>query len=663
MPDSHYRPHIDGLRAVAIVLVVLFHARMPGFAGGYIGVDVFFVVSGYLIIGLLCREFERTGNLSLAGFFERRIRRLAPAMLLVLAATLVLGAVFLTPIGGEQQGLAKSALATLALSSNFYFAANTGGYFDAPTEMQPLLHTWSLAVEEQFYLFWPMVVLLVGRWSAKRTVGAARAIELSLAVLFVLSLAFSLWWTPYRPTLAFFMAPTRAWEFAAGGLAWFWLRRHPGRYRMGSAIAAIGIIGIVLSAALFDAASAFPGWRALLPVAGTVAVIVGCGVGGDNMASRALSLRPIVALGLLSYSWYLWHWPLLALARVHYLNEAGLLASLALCMLALLLAALTYRFVENPIRQRKVGLMATRRRAFAGAAAGIALLGPCSLSLGAWAKFAWDEDVSNASLRDSIDGVRKIRLACWQERPYSGHLRQDRECDLPTDGTPLRILVWGDSHASHAMPMVSAFAAGQSGSARIRFMPECPPLQAYSPLLVGIDRSTGCEAFNRDVLAEIRRERSNGLGSVLLAARWAPYLGNEKAAEAADAGLRATIGQLQRDGLRVFLLAPVPELPHDAPACLARRGNSECGLSREEAEAGRRQTMRWLENVVGGSPGVIVLDPLPALCSPERCNPMRSGVVLFSDSHHLSEAGSLAMLPSFSRAWSQATAMQTTRGR
>lgn len=647
LPDSGYRPHVDGLRAIAILLVVFYHAHMPGFSGGYVGVDVFFVISGYLIIGLLCREFERDGDLSLAGFFERRIRRLAPAMLFVLAATVALGAVVLTPLGGEQQALAKSTIATLGLSSNFYFAWKTGGYFDGATELQPLLHTWSLAVEEQFYLFWPLVVLYAGRMAIRRGKPPSRAIGVSLAVVFFVSLALSLWLTPLRPTLAFFLAPTRAWEFAAGGLTWFWLRQREGALPFGGFLAVVGLAAIATAATIFDPDSAFPGWRALIPVLGAVAVIAGCDVDGSRWPTRLLASRPLVWLGLLSYSWYLWHWPLLAMARVHRLNELDVVSSLGICLLALALAAATYRFVENPIRQRRTGWMATRRRVFGGAAAGITMVALASVSLGAWAKFVWPSDARNASLRDSLQDMRKIRLTCWQERPYSGRLREDGACDLPANRLPARLLVWGDSHASHMMPMAATFAGARAGAARIRFMPECPPMQEYSPVLVGIPRSPGCEAFNRDVLAEVRRLRAQGLGSILLAARWAGYRSNERAKAAADAGLGATIRAAQGEGIRVFIVAPVPEMPYEAPACLARRSNAACGLTRTEAEGRREEAMRWLRGVQQRFPGVLILDPLPALCHEGRCDPMHSGIVLFSDAHHLSEAGSMALLPSF----------------
>ena len=196
MAELSYRRHIDGLRAVAVMAVVAFHAGVPWLPGGYVGVDVFFVVSGFLITGLLLREFEASGDISLVGFYERRVRRLAPALLLVLVVTLVLGAVFLVPIGGEQQGLAKSTIATLLLGSNVWFAHASGGYFDAPAAAQPLLHTWSLSVEEQFYLVWPALLLLTSRWAKRHGNDPARAAAATLALVGLASLLLSIFHHP-----------------------------------------------------------------------------------------------------------------------------------------------------------------------------------------------------------------------------------------------------------------------------------------------------------------------------------------------------------------------------------------------------------------------------------------------------------------------------------
>ncbi len=640
-----YRPDVDGLRAIAIIAVVLYHAHVPGFAGGFVGVDVFFVISGYLIIGLLFREFEQTGDLSLAGFFERRIRRLGPALVVVLLATLALGAVFLTPINGEQQGLAKSAIATVLLVSNLYFARHTGGYFDGPAEAQPLLHTWSLSVEEQFYLFWPLVLLIAGRFALRHERAPALVITTTLLVLFALSLSWSLWLTSTQPQAAFFVAPTRAWEFAAGGLVFFALRCGPTFSRHGGLLAATGLVAIGLSVALFHRDMAFPGYPALLPVLGTAAVIFGCAKAPRSVVTSCLSLHPVVAIGLVSYGWYLWHWPLLSIARIHTLGEIGPLGIAALCILSLGLAALTYRYIEAPIRRKRVALMATRRGAFGAGAVAMAGIVVLSAAFGSSAKLVWAREDSNITLSNALAAMRKVRLACWQPHPYAGALLVHPDCDLPQgDGAP-SILVWGDSHASSLVPMLATFATEHGTSVRIRFMPECPPLQNYMPTFAGVNHAPGCEHFNRDVLAEIADLRLRGLSTVVIAAHWWAYLQNPEAERSAQSGLKQTLAGLERLGVRTLVAAPVPEQPHEVPACLARRSVAECGVNREIAERQRAQAMQLLDAAIMQSAHVHIVDPFPSLCDESYCAPIRNNVVLFSDAHHLTEAGSMALLP------------------
>jgi len=409
-----YRMHIDGLRAIALLAVVLVHAAGPGFGGGFVGVDVFFVISGYLIIGLLFREFERTGNLSLSGFFERRIRRLGPALVVVLLATLLLSMVFLTPIGGEQQGLAKSVIATVGLVSNLYFAQTTGEYFDGAAELQPLLHTWSLSVEEQFYLFWPLVVLAAGRIALRRWRRPEEAIFAALSGLFVLSLALSVWMTAKYPNWALYLAPTRAWEFAVGGLAYFCLRSRAQVTHAGC-LAALGVVAVALSIGLYRESMAFPDYSAALPVLGAAAIIAAAIIVGTERSEsgwcrRLLALPALVFLGLLSYAWYLWHWPLLVVARLHTLGELGAWGTGGICLLSLLLAWLTYRLVEEPIRRKRSGLLATRRRAFGFVLVSSAALVFGSALAGYMAKYVLATEADSALMAAALNRLETSKL-------------------------------------------------------------------------------------------------------------------------------------------------------------------------------------------------------------------------------------------------------------
>lgn len=654
MAELSYRRHIDGLRAVAVLAVVAFHAGVPWLPGGYVGVDVFFVVSGFLITGLLLREFETRGDISLVGFYERRVRRLAPALLLVLAVTLALGAVYLVPIGGEQQGLAKSAIATLLLGSNVWFAHATGGYFDAPAAAQPLLHTWSLSVEEQFYLVWPTLLLLTSRWAVRRRSDPARAAAWMLALVGIGSLALSVVTTRTHPEFAFFGSPTRAWEFAIGGLAFFLVRRRSAPIPLAQPLAWLGLAMILWACATFsESATPFPGWRAGIPAVGAALVILGGEHAERGGCTRLLSLRPMVLVGLLSYSLYLWHWPLLVIARLDTLGEIGPWGIAAICALAFVLAWLTYRFVENPLRRRQYPLMATRRKAFAVGALGCLAVMVLAGGLGAWARVGWRGDGQQAALQTALASMRKVQISCWQERPYSGRLRMNSEC---VGQRRPDILLWGDSHAGVLAPVVATEARRRGQIMRLRSMMACPPLPGYSPTLAGIRLFPGenaqtrsCEDFNEDVLAEALKLRRKGLTTVVMVARWPYYLSSPEALRSSRMALNRTILALVRAGLHIVLVKPSVEYRHEIPACLARLPVAECGTTLAAAESHRQVAVAMLVQA-SRSTNVRLLDPLPALCTTQFCPGVLDGEVLYIDKDHLSEAGAMRLSALFAQA-------------
>src|SRR6185312_11924597 len=308
--DTNYRADIDGVRAVAIIGVVGFHVGLPGFAGGFVGVDIFFVISGFLITTLLLNELRHRGSIDLLTFFARRARRLLPAFFLVLATTLLLGFFFLVPVDGEQRGLADSAVAAALYVSNWHFTWVGGGYFDAPSNLYPLLHTWSLAVEEQFYLIWPLM-LLGASWAALRWRFTLPQLVAAILVAVILASSSFTWWAAesgeQAARLAFFALASRAWELGIGAalaLALPALRQSHSWF--GTFLTAAGLIAIVAAITTFRDGIAFPGAAALVPTLGTAAVIAGGWLAPQAPVMQLLSLRPLVTIGLLSYSWYLW---------------------------------------------------------------------------------------------------------------------------------------------------------------------------------------------------------------------------------------------------------------------------------------------------------------------------------------------------------------------
>ena len=496
-----YRSHIDGLRGCAVLAVVLYHAGVAWIPGGFMGVDMFFVISGFLITGLLVREHETTGGISLAAFYERRVRRLGPALFVVLVATLAMGVWLLSPVLGEQQGLAKSAIATVLLVSNHYFAGSVGDYFDDPAEVQPLLHTWSLSVEEQFYLVWPLMLLVVLGVARARRVSPSWWLGAVLFGLWVASFMASLWATEHLPQWAFFATPFRAWEFAVGGLIFLLARQPaPSNPALLPLLAWGGLTSLALGLLFVDESVPFPGYAALLPTLGTASWMLLGEWYGRSVWARLLSTKWLVGVGLVSYSLYLWHWPLLSILRIHQLGEPPAWMIGATCLAALVLAMATYRWVEQPVRRKQVSLMSTRRRAYLVGSLGSLCVLSLGIALGLGGKSAVASSSSMQALQDSLIEMRKVRVPCAQSSPYRG--RFDGHPDCGTDEVSLQkpagVLLWGDSHAAHLAPAVRSIVDDMQLSLRIRYMPECPPALAFSPSLIGIDRRVGCERFNAD---------------------------------------------------------------------------------------------------------------------------------------------------------------------
>ena len=329
-----YRPEIDGLRALAVLPVILFHAGFQVFAGGYIGVDVFFVISGYLITSILLADIEG-GEFSLAKFYERRARRILPALIFVLLACIPFAWAWMLP--GQLQDFSAALLAVSLFGSNIWFWQHSG-YFDSAAEENPLLHTWSLAVEEQYYLLFPIFLLLAWRF------GRGKLVWLMLA-LALLSLLLSEWGWRNAPSANFYLAPSRAWELLAGSITAYWVRNYG--LRESNALSAVGLMGILIPIFFYDHTLPFPGLLALPPVIGTALICLSAGP--TTITARVLSLRWLVAIGLISYSAYLWHQPLFAFARIKLVDPSMLVMS-TLSIVALVMAYLSWRFVEQPFR-------------------------------------------------------------------------------------------------------------------------------------------------------------------------------------------------------------------------------------------------------------------------------------------------------------------------
>ena len=450
-----YKPHVDGLRAVAVLLVVLYHVGVPGPRGGFVGVDVFFVISGYLITSLLFLEAQQ-GRVSLAAFYARRVRRLFPAMLVVVAATLLLGAIFLLPIFSEQTGLARSAVATAVYLSNFYFWRYTGDYFGASTTFEPLLHTWSLAVEEQFYLVWPFLIIGLLKLGIRQNL--RRDLLALLVALSGVSFVLSLWGTRAQPDAAFYLMPFRAWQFGVGGIVAILLAdRGAGRTVLGGALSIAGLAAIIVGGVTLRE-QGFPGWGALLPTLGAAAVIAGGQLAPTNAAAALLAWQPVRFVGLVSYSWYLWHWPLLAIARAASVDLHDLRRDAAIGIVSFVLAVLTYYIVENPVRYKRPGPFKTSVGTLAAGVTISVVLAAASVALGLSAKRAAATDGRYAALERARADVPVYRAT--RHLPMSDEfpgLPEQKRCVFG-NADNIGAVLWGDSHADHLSGLMAAFS-------------------------------------------------------------------------------------------------------------------------------------------------------------------------------------------------------------
>ena len=441
----NYRPDIDGLRTIAVVPVVLFHANVHGFTGGYVGVDIFFVISGFLITTIIHRELGE-GRFSILRFYERRARRILPALFAVMAVGLIAGWFLLAPSDYDRMG--QSMLSALLFVSNMWFWQNSGGYFDGATDYLPMLHTWSLAVEEQFYIFFPLLLMLLHR--------IGRRLLLPVIVLLVAgSLVLAIWATPRMPSASFYLLPTRIWELGIGSLLALGLLPSAAPKALREVVGALGLVGVLAPVFVYDGSTTFPGVAALPPVLGA-AMLIWAGTAGPVLASRLLSLRPMVWIGLISYSLYLWHWPIMAFARNRLFTvELEPMWQVMTVLASLVAGWVSWRFIERPFRVPvRAGGMG-QGRIFALSGAGMAVLGGMAGALALTDGIAtWRFDEKERAVLASLEEAYTPIQGCF------GRLAPDQLCVFGTDDPhiPVSWVLWGDSHAATFLPAFETLA-------------------------------------------------------------------------------------------------------------------------------------------------------------------------------------------------------------
>jgi len=646
-----YRAEIDGLRALAVLPVILFHAGYSTFAGGFVGVDVFFVISGFLITSIIYEEISQD-RFSIISFYERRARRLLPALFLVCSVSIPFAWAWMLP--ESLDAFFESLLATNLFLSNVYFWSSSD-YFGIAAEHMPLLHTWSLAVEEQFYVFFPLVLLALRRLGWSWTL-------VSILLLSVLSLGLAQWASSRFPSANFYLLPTRVWELGLGAALSLWCRNQRIRSALLRSIGALTGFGLICFAIIFfDEATPFPSLYALFPVFGTL-MILAC-ADSQNFVGRFLSLRPMVFLGLISYSAYLWHQPLFAFARIRSLDEPSKALMLILALSSLILAFFSWKFVEIPFRKRQ---LLDRKKIFVFSVLATFGLGAFSI-LGNY----------NEGFPGRVPS-EVLEYAQWNfsRNPRAEHCLSDSNNPIAPnkackygDKQNAKIAIWGDSHASALADQIGE-KLNPHGQGLIEMsFSGCAPV-------VGVAKKSvpGCTKYNSDVLAYLLD--SQQIDMVILHARWTLFIEQERydnqeggiepgakerifpienqnvrgleRISALTNLLQAQVKMLQSSGKRVVLLYPIPEVGWHVPKYLAKKSwftdgaDTSVTTSVEVYRQRVRNTLRFLD-AIQGPPSIIKIKPAELICedinSLGRCNATLNGVPLYSDDDHLSRFG------------------------
>ncbi|MEO7916127.1 MAG: acyltransferase family protein [Dokdonella sp.] len=665
-----YRPDIDGLRALAVSAVVAFHAGLPWLDGGFAGVDVFFVISGFLITGLLLSEHTKTGKIDLPAFWTRRARRLAPAFLFFIIAVLVAAPFTLQRISGETGALARAAIASILINANHYFLSSSGEYFGAAAETNPLLHLWSLSVEEQFYLAWPLVLAML--WRTRSS--TSQSTRMLMAAITLGSFLGACWLTMVDSKQAFYLMPARAWELVAGGLMALLLQDRGVRRvdRRGGGVGFAGLLLLLGSFVFLDGTKGFPGPTALFPVAGTLLLLLGGYLDPTCRVSRSMGARWVVYLGKISYPLYLWHWPVLVLFRSNRLYESSPPLDALAVVISIILAVFTYEVVEKGLWKS----FTAKPRIFRAqspvvfALAGVFLAMAIGIGIGAWARFGWayndDERRLDAARRDLPP------LDCmFQAVP--DHAAVDR---CMGDTSKPTILLLGDSHANHWRPALTAAAHQQGVNLATLTMNACRPLS-------GPVGTSECMAFNSMIREHIGQWREgNNLVGVVISARWpegagipAPSITDaatwrhgeyfDQRAQSADealryleAGLEAVAASLASQDIRLLVIGPSPVQRFAAVHCLALRPAKECGVSRAELTSYVSPTEDVIREVAAKYPNVRFLDPLVFMCNPDACPVLDGQTIMFSDDDHLTRSYTISQASKFA----DVIAWMTSRG-
>ncbi len=686
-----FRPDIEGLRAIAVVLVLLFHASIPGFNGGFVGVDVFFVISGFLITGMLIREYETTGKISLSNFYARRVRRLLPASALVLVVTLVASAILLPPL--SVPSVATDVAAATLYVSNMVFAYRATDYFAATTAPSPILHFWSLGVEEQFYLLWPAIFLLAV-YGAKRF--RAR-IGFAMAIIGFSSFTLATYLVTRHGPWAFFSLPTRAWELALGGMLaaiGARLSRIPQLYSI--LLGWVGLGAVIWSGVFTKVTSPFPSWPALTPTLGAALLIVGGSRASKFSPTTLLSGGIFQFFGKVSYSLYLWHWPLLVLPIAINDGPLNIYERSGLAIAAIPFAYATHRWVEDPLRRGKfVGTLPRKNLLTATAMAVVIAVASFGTAYGFTAtehhklKASTPEEKLaqvEALLTPLAEAKKSSNLRpATMNRPVPANLepqlinaKNDRaisyadrchtQQNLPPSTAPCiygdtsstsTIVLFGDSHALSWFPAVNTVAKRNHWKLLSLTMSACSPadIPAWDPSNNAVMKN--CAIWRRQSLQKI--QDAHPLVIVIAGTRGFATLNSKGKLIKGDprtaiwrAGMNRTVDQLKIASKNVVYLADTPTSLIDPPVCLSAHPKSSIACATPVDKAIQSA---WIEQELAMTTeeNIFFIDPELWVCPTSPCPVILGNILIYLDGGHLTATFSGALAGRLQKAISVAT--------
>jgi peptidoglycan/LPS O-acetylase OafA/YrhL len=655
-----FRPDIEGLRAVAIVAVLLCHAGVPFLAGGYVGVDVFFVISGFLITKLLLGELDRSGTISLRGFYARRAKRLLPLSAVLLAAVGVLSMILLSPLRDTE--VAGDIVASALYVANWHFAAQSVDYFAQGLEPSPVLHLWSLAIEEQFYLVWPGLMLAATWFWRRRGRSVRPVLWVVLALILAGSLIYGIALTDEKPAFAYFSTFARAWELALGAaIALLATVKMP---RLGAlALGWAGVAAIVYASFAFTGETSFPGTAALIPTLGAAALILSGtalaatarGVGGRGGPGMILGLAPVRYVGRISYSWYLWHWPAIVFAAAIWGPRISVGLGLAAVAASWIPTQLTHMLIEDPVRRAPVFKRLPNRAIAMGLACTVLAVG---VGIGLRAA---QPTLRTAPLSEVPGAAALVDQPVPQEtatalRPNPLKARADRGssyyegCMVGIPGTNSNrclygnhhgdktLVLFGDSHAMQYFPTVEEMVNLRGWRLIVLTKAECPPEELEVKSMIEDREYSQCDEWRQDALERIETGGENTTVIMSGDTEYTPYgpegeeLSGDAAAEAMEAGYLRTLKRIQAAGPRTVVIRDNPTSASDIPSCVSEdiQHLGRCAFPRHR-EWDREYDVRAAE----ASPNTHLISFIADICPGEICRAVIGNALTYRDKDHL----------------------------